>query len=400
MLVEKLIFNMLAFALFIILFFKMIKRNDANYVVLLAMSAIGIAINFIEILFNLHIGIFGRIVMYVLSIILPIIVILMEYKGIVFSEILYIGLAKICLLFHNNKQAKIFLVNLISKYPENAKGHKLLAKIYEKEGGMRRALDEYVKVIDIDKTDYDSYYRVSELLNELDKKEEAIVILQDLLKKQPENKKATFLLGDILCEQDRAKEAINYYTEALKYFPQDYELYYNMGMAYTMLNDFSNAMVCYKKAATINSMLYNAYYNIGQIYLISGDLEEAEKYFQQSLLGEEVEADSYYKLAKIYMINGDKENAVKFLNVAIDTDKYYAKIANEEPIFIPIKSLINYPNIDEEEIEKIENKLTKKELKVKEHLEATYKLSGKLSKNELKIKKNKEQKNIEKERDD
>ena len=52
MLVEKLIFNMLAFALFIIMFFKMIKRNDANYVVVLAMSAIGIAINFIEISFN------------------------------------------------------------------------------------------------------------------------------------------------------------------------------------------------------------------------------------------------------------------------------------------------------------------------------------------------------------
>ena len=400
MLVEKLIFNMLAFTLFIILFFKMIKRNDANYVFLLAASAIGIAINFIEILFGLYINMFWKIVMYILSIIIPILIIVIEYNGIVFSEILYIILSKICLLLNNNKQAKVFLVNLVSKYPENAKGHKVLAEIYEKEGGMRRALDEYIKVIDYDKRDYDAYYKVSELLNELDKKEEAIVILEDLLKKQPKNIKATFLLGDILCEKDRNKEAINYYMEALKYEPQSYEIYYHMGMAYTMLNDFSNAMACYKKAAIINANLYNALYNIGQIYLISGDLAEAEKYFQQSLLGEEVEADSYYKLAKIYMINSDKENAIKFLNVAIDTDNSYAKIANEEPIFIPIKSFIHYPQIDEEDIEEKKNKLTNKELKVKIHLEDTYKLSGKLSKNEFKIIKSKIKKENQKERED
>ena len=40
MLVEKLIFNILAFTLFIIIFFRMIKRNDANYVIILALSAI------------------------------------------------------------------------------------------------------------------------------------------------------------------------------------------------------------------------------------------------------------------------------------------------------------------------------------------------------------------------
>ena len=85
MLVEKLIFNMLAFALFIIMFFKMIKRNDANYVVVLAMSAIGIAINFIEISFNLEFGLFLKIIMYILYIIISIIIILLERKNIIFS---------------------------------------------------------------------------------------------------------------------------------------------------------------------------------------------------------------------------------------------------------------------------------------------------------------------------
>ena len=66
----------------------------------------------------------GKIIMYVLSVILPIAILLIELKGILFSEILYLGLARICLLFHSNKQAKVFLINLVNKYPQNARGHK------------------------------------------------------------------------------------------------------------------------------------------------------------------------------------------------------------------------------------------------------------------------------------
>ena len=40
MLAEKIIFNVLAFSLFVILFFKMIRRNDVNYVAILCMQAL------------------------------------------------------------------------------------------------------------------------------------------------------------------------------------------------------------------------------------------------------------------------------------------------------------------------------------------------------------------------
>lgn len=35
---------------------------------------------------------------------------------------------------------------------------------------MRKAIDEYVQAVDLNKQDYDSYYKVAELLNNLDKK--------------------------------------------------------------------------------------------------------------------------------------------------------------------------------------------------------------------------------------
>ena len=394
MLAQKIIFNVLAFSLFILIFFKMIKKNDTNYVIILCMQALGIAINFIEIIFSLDIGLFAKCVMYALSVIIPLIIIYLEHKNINFSEIIYISKAKILLMMKDTKLAKQILIKLVTKYPESYLGHKMLAEIYEKEGGMRKAIDEYVQVIDINKKDYNSYYKISYLLNDLGKKQEASQMLVELLRRKPDMLDATMLLGDIYCDQEKYKEAANIYNDALKYNVASYELYYNMGMVYTMLNDFQNAKVCYEKAAEINTLLYNGYYNLAQISLIYNDLEEAEKYFMKSVMGKDVEPKAYYNLAKIYMLMADKENAIKFLNIAIEIDHSFYKKAEQEPIFIPIKAYINFPNMDEEQLK--ENNLTDKEVKAQKHLEKTMKLVGKLN-SSITQKKEREMNKLEKE---
>lgn len=400
MLAEKIIFNVLAFSLFVIMFFKMIKKNDTNYLIILCMQAVGIAVNFIEIIFRWRINAFMKTFIYLISVILPAVIIYIECKNINFSELIYITLSKIATFFNNNKLSKNFLIKLVTKYPDSYLGHKMLAKIYEKEGGMRKAIDEYVQVIDINKKDYNSYYQISYLLNELDKKQEASEMLENLLRKKPDMIQATELLGDIYCEQERYKEAANIYNEALKYNPTSYELYYNMGMVYTMLNDFQNAKICYEKAAEINTLLYNSYYSLGQISFIYNDLDEAEKYFMNALADNLLEPKAYYNLAKICMLRGEKENAINYLNVAIEIDPYMYKKAEKEPVFIPIKAHMNFPNLEEVEEKTVE--LTKKEKKVQKHLEETTKIVGKLSRNDLNIKnQNKEiRKDRQKEREE
>ena len=55
--IEKILFAIIAFILFITLFFKMIQKNDANYVYLLLVQTIGIIIQFIALLIDLKIPI-------------------------------------------------------------------------------------------------------------------------------------------------------------------------------------------------------------------------------------------------------------------------------------------------------------------------------------------------------
>ena len=139
--VEKIIFNLLAFALFIIVFARLIKKNDTSYVYILGLQFIGIVINFIELIFSMHFNLFFRILMYILSVIIPGVILLIERnKNIDFPEMLNIILAKIALNAGNTEQAKNYLFNLISKYPRSYLGHKTLAEVYEKKRNIQLQL--------------------------------------------------------------------------------------------------------------------------------------------------------------------------------------------------------------------------------------------------------------------
>ena len=133
------------------------------------------------------------------------------------------------------------------------------------------------------------------------------------------------------------------------------------------------------------------------------DLEEAEMYFTKCLEDKEQEPDAYYKLGKIYMLRGEHDMAVKYVNLAIELDNNYIKTANQEPLFIPVKSKFQMPIIDEEDIPERKTKHTKKELKAKEHLDKTYNVVGKLNiyklKPNVKNRENEENNKYSKERD-
>ena len=350
--IEELVFNLLAVSLFIIIFFKILRKNDSNYVSILLLEAIGICISFIEIKLGIEANLAFTIIKYVFAIVIPIVIIIIELYGINFSEIFSCIAAKFCLFIGDKKTAKAILLKLCDKYKDSYLGHKLLAEIYEKEGGMRRAIDEYVEAIDQRPNDTKSYFKIAALLKELGKKDEAIQMLETLLKNSPDEYEASIMLGELLCEQERYKEAINVYQDALKFRPLDFDLYYNLGIVYTMLSDFQMAKEMYEKAAEINHRLHGAHYNLGLIALMQKELDAAEKYFEECMYGE-LEPMAYYQMAKIYMLKGEKDKAITFLNKAIELEPKLLYKANKEKIFGPIKSYITV-SVKVEEKEKDE----------------------------------------------
>ena len=386
--VEQLIFAVVTICIFAYFFYNIIKKNDTSYVMIIILQAIALALNFFEAIFKIELNWIFMVIKYIIGIFVPVIILVLEKQNIPLTEIIDITKANIYLKLGDNKKAKQALIHLVTKYPENYQGHKRLAEIYENEGGMRKAIDEYVQAIDIHKRDYDSYFKVAELLNGFDKQDEAAEMLTNLLKKKPDYKQASCLLGELLMEKEMYKEAANIYQEALRYDPGNYDLYYNLGIAYTMLNDFESAKICYERAADINHLLYSAKYSLAEIALIYKEVEEAQKYFMQVTEDEELAPDAYFELAKIELIKGNKDTAIQYANTAIDANakKIVPKIKSE-PIFIPILAKIAIPfNLDEDiENEEEQEKVDNNKNKAKEHLEKMFEITRQLSYSDIEM---------------
>ena len=80
MIIEQLIFTVITLAIFVYMFLKMIKNNDTSYIVILVLEAIGIALNFLEFALFIELNIILKILKYILSVVIPGIVILLERK--------------------------------------------------------------------------------------------------------------------------------------------------------------------------------------------------------------------------------------------------------------------------------------------------------------------------------
>lgn len=404
MIIWKILINVIAFVLFFMFFLKMIKKNDTSYIDILIIQFIGIVISFIQLIFGVKLNSMVILIMYVFAIIIPCIILFFEIKKkILFPEMLNIAIAKFLVKKADTVKAKRYIINLLDKYPNSYLGHKFLAELYESQEKYIESIDEYVRAIEINTKDYNSYFKIAYFLKELNKNEEAINMLNDLLKKKPEYLEASMLLGDILYMEERFKEATFVYSDALKYNPGNYDIYYNLGMVYTRLNDFQKAKEYYELAAEINSLLYNAKFSLAQIAMIYGDLEEAKRNFMECINSENMESGAYYYLAQIAMLKGEKEKAINYINVAIELDsKIYKKIEGQA-IFAPIIKRIRVPNLNDNLNLQEKNKLTIKEQKTQKHLEETYYLVNKLNNNDLKMMKNikyKKQETLEKEKDE
>ena len=386
------IFSILALAIFIITFLKLIKENNSNYVFALVPEFIGILIDFICIFMSINPSTFTYIIMYILSVVIPIIGFILEKNNINLLEIYRLINVNLYINKNQNDLAKQTLLKGIEKHPNSYLLHKKLAEWYEKNNEKEKAEYEYIKIIELKPKNLENYIKLANIYKENEKYELAIKILQDVLKQKPEYIEASKLLGNILYDNNMFKEAVIVYQEALKYHPGEYMLYYYIGMTYTRLNDFQNAKEYYKKAATINSISDIAKLNLGQISLIFKDYDEAEQYFMKCIETEDelLQAEAYYYLAKIKLINKQSDLAIKYANISLELNPKMIKIMEKDVYFATIIGKLKL-----QEDRKIKTKVNEKEKNLIKYLDNTYDVVEKLTENED-IKK---EINIDKERD-
>ena len=367
--VSIIVFSVISISIFIFTVIKLIKENNSNYLFALISEFLGIIINFVCIFFTIKPRIILLIIMYTLSVIIPIVLLILEKNEINLLELLGIIKAEYYKEKNQHDLVKKQLINNVNKFSNSFLSHQKLGEWYEKNGELEKAEDEYLKSIELKPKKYENYYKLALIYNEDKKKEQAIEVLKDVLKRKSNYLDASIALGDILYDTEMFKEAINVFQDALKYNPGEYKLYYYLGMSYTRINDFPNAKEYYKKAATINSTLNAAKLNLGQISLLFKDYDEAEKYFMECIENddEEIQAESYYYLSKIKLINNENSLAIQYANIALELEPKLIEKIEKDIFFAPILGKIKI-----KDNKFVKTKLTKGEKNIINYLDKTY----------------------------
>ncbi|MFH0974355.1 MAG: tetratricopeptide repeat protein [Spirochaetota bacterium] len=116
------------------------------------------------------------------------------------------------------------------------------------------------------------------------KLEMAEILLQEEIKKNPENAFAYSYLGDIFLEKKRFDGALSLYKKALDIDPNIADNYFRIGQIHYYKKEADQSIDNYKLAYKIDNKLTFSYYHIGLSYLmLKRDKENTIQYWEKFL---------------------------------------------------------------------------------------------------------------------
>ncbi len=141
-------------------------------------------------------------------------------------------------------------------------------------------------------------------LVDMDRKDDAIALLTESVKNDPENLKNIENLGVFLFEAGKYDEATQIYKDAIVNFPTEKDLYFNLGLLYIKLNDLDNANLQFQQVLSFDPSDLEVVEAVGDVYINQQDYISAEGYYRQLLDADPMNPNYMRKLANA--LNGQK----------------------------------------------------------------------------------------------
>lgn len=233
------------------------------------------------------------------------------------------NLAFALLARHRSQEAVPHFQQLIIKSPNDATLHDGIGEAYENMADWAKALGAYRKAVALDTREALYPLRLALALVNSGRKDEAIPMLQETLKRDPRNASANLQLGVIYIARARdgkanwaeAQQPLARYTELR---PNEFIGWYNLGVAYDFAAKFDDALRAYGEAEKINPNDPAVQNNIGRIHYKRARYQEAAAACNKALELDPNFYDALHNLALVYTAQSKLEEANKQWSKLID----------------------------------------------------------------------------------
>ena len=150
---------------------------------------------------------------------------------------------------------------------------------------------------------------------------DAIVILQTVLEKYPNQIEALTILGNVYLHQKDIDLGIKYLERSLSINPQQNNALNDIGYGYYELKDYQKAISYFEKAIALNPNDFNPYFNMGRSFAGINEHLKAISFYEIAIKlnsnSSVIKKDIAISLAK----KGEFKKAIFYLNEAIKIDK-------------------------------------------------------------------------------
>jgi tetratricopeptide (TPR) repeat protein len=140
------------------------------------------------------------------------------------------------------------------------------------------------------------------------------------LARNPASWMAYVNLGNTFVVEGRPEEAVAHYWKALEVNPSHAEAYYNLGRTVGDAGRVEEAIAYYNKALQISPDFAQAHYNLGNTFLRLGRLDQAITHLRQALEIAPHFVDAHNNLGNALRDNGRVEEAIAHFNKALEID--------------------------------------------------------------------------------
>ncbi len=175
------------------------------------------------------------------------------------------------------------------RYPETAKLNLLLADLYYDRELYKLALEEYLRAGEKEGEDYLTLVQVSRCYGKLNREQESIATLEQILELYPESVSSIDDLGWMYFKTHQLEKGEQLLLEALESYGPDRGMYMTLGTLYSGLYDYNNSKRFYLKA--IGDALESddpyfasvAYYNLSLLEHSFYHFNSALRYTEESI---------------------------------------------------------------------------------------------------------------------
>ncbi len=225
------------------------------------------------------------------------------------SPIIAEQLAEMYFEAHQVRDAVLQAQTLIQKDPSNVSARKLLVRIYLRSLGdstatsgqqdlVNRTVEQLEQIMHLDPKDRESALWLARLYRLKGEPSKAEGVLQGLLSQNPNDETVAGQEADLMMEQGRTQEAITLLEGIVKRAPSA-RLADTLGDAYSQLHDFANAEHAYRQAIELDPDDPDHYRGLAEALASQEKYADALAQFQHLAQLEPEEASNYIRMAEM-----------------------------------------------------------------------------------------------------